>query len=266
MNATINKSGLIYPDLSYSIIGAAMDVHNELGPGWDEWDYHRSMIEALRRKGHKVMSHERKDLVHRGSAVDNFELDLLIDDLIILELKHLKSDFHPKHCTQIINYLMRWEKRLGILINFGLERLSYRRFPHDPVKGTMHYTGKWEELNGQLSRPCKHVKDAVNRILENPGFGYGVRVFKKLLMAELIDLDAMAVRPVQNPAFGALTLGSRELDCILVDLEVLVSVSATGESSAVDLAYLKSYMKQMGVSFGMLIDIGSSDIQLKGVL
>ena len=69
MKKTIDKQGVIYPELSYSIVGAAMDVHNELEPGWDEWDYHRAMIESLGAVGHKVISHERKVLMHRDNAV-----------------------------------------------------------------------------------------------------------------------------------------------------------------------------------------------------
>ena len=91
-----------------------MDVHNGLGPGWEEWDYHRAMIESLIAKGHDVVSHERKELVHRSKVADHFELDLLVDDSVILELKHIRSDFHPVHYTQLINYLKGWGKRLGI--------------------------------------------------------------------------------------------------------------------------------------------------------
>lgn len=258
---------LLYPELSYSIVGAAMDVHNDLGPGWDEWDYHRAMIEALDKRGHVVVSHERRDLIHRGRAVDLFELDLLVDDLIIIELKHIKSDFHPKHSTQLINYLKQWEKRLGILVNFGLERLAYKRMPFDPVSATIIHTGKWSELVDGIPFLCKRIEMAVEGIRHVHGYGYGASVFQKLLLAELTGPGSVAFKPVLSPNYGSLNLGDRELDCICVDTGVLVSVSTTGQNaSAADRAYLKSYMKKMSISFGVLIDIGSSEIQLKGIL
>ena len=258
---------MIYPELSYSIIGAAMEVHNGLGPGWDEWDYHLALVDALEAKGHRVVSHERMSLIHRESVVDHFEMDLLVDDLIVLELKHIKTDFHPEHFTQTINYLKRWGKRLGILVNFGRERLAYTRVPYDPVAGSLQVTGKWEALAEQLPSVSERVAGAVNGILEAHGYGYGVSVFQKILISELCFLGSLAVQPIVTPSYGKRAFDSRIIDCVSVDSKVLVSITATGRNaSSTDLAYLKSYMNQTNICHGIVIDIGNSDIQLKGVL
>lgn len=244
-----------------------MDVHNGLGPGWDEWDYHRAMIEALCARGHETVSHARKSLVHRGAVVDHFELDLLVDNLIILELKHIKSDFHPEHIAQTINYLKRWAKRLGVLVNFGAERLFYRRIPYDSVSGRIQHTGKWYELNSRIPLCCRRVEEALEGVLQQHGYGYSVSVFKKLMMSEFEHQETVAIHPLISPVFWALKLEDRELDSILVDSALLVSFSATGrDASSLDLAYMKSYMKQLGISFGILIDIGNAEIQMKGIL
>ena len=267
MNDTVKNSNLIYPELSFSIIGSAMDVHNQLGPGWDEWDYHRSMIESLVAKGHHVMSHERKTLLHRGQIADRFELDLLVDDLILLELKHIRSDFHPIHYTQLINYLKRWDKRLGILINYGLERLNYRRIPFDVSPWSITQVGKWSELESRYSSLCKKLVLALQSIFQQHGIGYGVSVYKKMLMIELEHLETRSVFPIFSPRYGALELGERVVDAILMDSNLLVSFSASGYgASSTDLAYLKCYMRQMGISCGALIDVGSPCVKLKGVL
>jgi len=264
---TLNRPDVIYPDLSYSIVGAAMSVHNGLGPGWDEWDYHRAMIETLRAKGHVVVSHDRKDLIHRGSAVDLFELDLMVDGLIVLELKHIKSAFHPENYTQIINYLKRWGKRLGILINFGLERLASKRIPYDPIRGGVYGSGKWEELLRQDAVLCELILTAVNGVLDVHGYGYGVQAFQNLLIEEFRFLGSLSSKPTLTPQYRNLRMENREIDCIVLDSGMFVSVSASGcGSSSADLAYLKSYMKQSGIPCGVLIDIGSSDIQVKGVM
>ena len=258
---------MIYPELSYAIIGAAMEVHNGLGPGWDEWDYHLALIDALEAKGHRVVSHERMSLIHRGSVVDHFELDLLVDDLIVLELKHIKTDFHPEHFTQTINYLKRWGKRLGILINFGMERLAYTRVPYDTVVGNMHVRGKWDALAERLPSVSERVAGAVTGILETHGYGYGVSVFQKILISELCFLGSVAAQSIVIPSYGKRAFDSRAIDCVSVDSKVLVSVTATGRNaSSTDLAYLKSYMKQTNICNGIVIDIGNPDIQLKGVL
>lgn len=258
---------IIYPDLSYSVIGCAMDVHNELGSGWEEWDYHRAMIRALESKGHIVVSHERSDLLCREMAIDHFELDLLVDDLVILELKRIRQDFHPEHYVQIINYLKHWGKRLGILINFGLERLTYKRVPFDSIVGSVEFTGKWIELEKAFPEHYAGVLASVQTILENSGYGYGVNVFKNLLMAEFMSRELSAIKPFHAPAYRGMQLESRELDCILLGGHVLISLTAAGRgSSSADLACLKSYMKQLAIPCGLLVDVGSPEIHLKGVL
>lgn len=156
--------------------------------------------------------------MHRGKAVDHFELDLLVDGLIILELKHIKTDFHPEHYTQIINYLKCWDKRLGILINFGFERLAHKRIPHDQVVRTVHSSGKWEELERRGLSMCKRLADAVKGVLSEHGYGYGVQTFHNLLVEELGFLGAEASNSILAPVYGDLVLKNREMDCVLVDI------------------------------------------------
>lgn len=240
-----------------------MDVHNGLGPGWDEWDYHRAMIKALKKRGHVVLSHDRKGLEHRGLVVDHFELDLLVDDLVILELKHIKSNFHQKHYTQIINYLKLWDKRLGILINYGLEKLRYQRVPFTPVQVSVRNIGSWHELQSQNREV---VALAVDAIISRQGMGFSVEVFKKLLWAELKHCGVEAVKPSLSPRLGGLSFGERTVDTILIDMDLMVMVSASStDTSAADLGYLKTYMKQARVLEGILVNIGSSEFQLRGV-
>ncbi|MBT8045975.1 MAG: GxxExxY protein, partial [Pontiella sp.] len=137
---------LIHADLTREIIGAGMDVHNALGPGWDEMDYHLAMLEALAKRGVQAESHLRGNLMHRGEHVDRFELDIIVEDTVVLELKHIQSNFAPEHYAQLINYLKFWKKDLGMLINFGLEQLRFKRIPYTPRSGEVVATGLWDEL------------------------------------------------------------------------------------------------------------------------
>ncbi len=262
----MNKQKLLCPELSYSIIGSAMEVHNELGPGWNEWDYHRAMIESLSSKGHAVLSHNRRDLIHRGSAVGHFELDILVENLVILELKHIKTSFHPIHYTQIINYLKLWDRGLGILINYGLETLRYNRVPYTPAQGNVQHQGMWFRIAEQ-EPCCRLVSNAIEYLLVTHGIGYGIEAFKKLLFAELQYIELEPGIPRFAPRYGELSFEEREIDAILIGSELLLLISASGVgTSAADLASLKSYMNQMHIPYGILINLGKSGIQLRGVL
>jgi len=90
-------SKVLYPDLSYDIMGVAMHVHNKLGPGWDEAAYHMALLHALQLKGLRAASKPRGVLTHRDLTAAQFEMDILVEDLIILELKHLHDDLVSVH-------------------------------------------------------------------------------------------------------------------------------------------------------------------------
>ena len=136
---------LLHEDLTRLIIGAGMDVYNSVGPGWDEWDYHRAMLKALAERSVTAESHERGSLMHRGQFVDRFELDILVEGKVILELKHIRDEFAPEHYVQLISYLKFWKKDLGLLMNFGGDRLRFKRVPYTPRKGMLVMAGKWSD-------------------------------------------------------------------------------------------------------------------------
>jgi len=257
---------LKHPELSHSIIGAAFDVHNELGPGWDEWDYHRAMLESLHSKGLNAESHLRKSLNHRDESVDHFELDILVENKIILELKHIRAGFSDQHYTQIINYLKCWEKDLGILINFGLERLYYKRVPHTPSEGTTSLSGYWTDFEHQHPELAKKIHLSADCILRTHGLGFGASSSQKILFRELAYQNLQPEIPKVSPKFGDITFESRPLNYILLSDKALIAITAFRDTTATDAARLKSGMKQLSIPFGILINFGKSDLTLRGVI
>ena len=106
--------------LSSQIIKAAITVHKELGPGLLESVYHACMLIELRNMGIKVQSEVMLPVVYRGQKVNGqeFRLDLLVDDEIIVELKSV-AKVEPVHKKQLLTYLRLAGKQLGLLINFN---------------------------------------------------------------------------------------------------------------------------------------------------
>lgn len=256
---------LRHPDLSHEIIGAAFDVHNVLGPGWDEWDYHRAMLEALKRRNINTESHLRKNLIHRDEAVDQFELDILVEEKIILELKHIRSGFSDQHYTQIINYLKCWEKDLGIMINFGMERLFYKRVPYTSTPGTISLTEEWNDLKNDDPELAKNIQTAADHIVKLQGLGYGASSSEKILFRELAYQNLKPEIPNVSPKFGELSFETRPFNGILLAGKVLIAATAFRETTAADAARLKSGMKQLTVPFGILINFGKSELTLRCV-
>ena len=120
------SEGLLYGSLTRSIIGCAFDVINELGHGFLESVYENALILALEDAGLTVESQKAIDVRFRGRTVGNFYADLMVEDKVIVELKAV-STLTPEHNAQVINYLNATGIRVGLLINFGNQRLQYKR-------------------------------------------------------------------------------------------------------------------------------------------
>ena len=106
------------------IIGAAIDVHKELGPGLLESVYEACLIEELNRRGLKVESQITFPLLYKGKKLDKeFRIDLLVEDDVIIELKAV-NEILPVHEVQLVTYLKLTGKRLGLLINFNVPVLT----------------------------------------------------------------------------------------------------------------------------------------------
>ena len=107
-------------DLSYKVIGCAMDVYKALGPGLLESVYEKALIQELALAGIPVQSQVEVRMNYKGIDIgEGMRLDLLIDDKIIVELKSVE-ELKPVHHKQLLTYLKLMDKRLGLLINFNV--------------------------------------------------------------------------------------------------------------------------------------------------
>ncbi len=106
-------------DLTYVILGAAIEVHKELGPGLLESIYERCLGHLLIEEGILVSSQQRVPLIFRGLKLDcDLRFDLLVDNLIIVEVKAVER-LMPIHEAQLLTYLNLLSKPKGVLINFN---------------------------------------------------------------------------------------------------------------------------------------------------
>ena len=121
------SGGLLYGDLTRSIIGCAFDVINELGDGFLESVYEKALMVALEDAGIAVESRKAIDVNFRGRIVGNFYADLIVEDKVIVELETVSS-LAPEHSAQVINYLNATGFQVGLLLNFGNPKLQYKRF------------------------------------------------------------------------------------------------------------------------------------------
>ena len=112
-----------HSDLTEKIIACAIEVHRILGPGLLESIYQYALVLELIAAGLKVSTELRVPIIYRGKRLsDDLKLDLLVEDLVIVEIKSVDR-FHPIHLAQLITYLKLANKPRGLLSNFNTTSL-----------------------------------------------------------------------------------------------------------------------------------------------
>ena len=124
-------SEIIYfhKNLTEKIIGACIEVSNELGAGFWESVYEKALLIALGEKGLTVKEQAAIEVRFRNQITGVLYADFLVENKVIIELKAVSS-FKPEHEAQLINYLKASGKQIGLLVNFGKSKLEWKRFAH----------------------------------------------------------------------------------------------------------------------------------------
>ena len=115
-----------YEDLTRKIIGCAYNVFNQLGFGFLESVYKRSLLIELEENGLKAEPEKPLKVYYKGNVVGEFYIDLFVEDKIILELKSVRK-IAKQHEVQLVNYLNGLKRDVGLLINFGPSGVEVKR-------------------------------------------------------------------------------------------------------------------------------------------
>ncbi len=117
---------LVYEELSYVIRGALYEVYNTLGPGFREETYKLDVCNELQRRGVKTAREVGYEVQYKDVVIDVYRADIVVDGKVVLELKAV-DELHPRHTAQLLSYLKASGLHLGMLVNFGKDRLQIVR-------------------------------------------------------------------------------------------------------------------------------------------
>ena len=125
--------------LSNTIIGAAIEVHRELGPGLLESVYEECLRVELESQGLDVKTQVDFPLIYKGKDPGKvFRIDMLVDNVFILELKAVEL-IKPLHEVQLVTYMKLTDTHMGLLINFNVPVL--KEGIKRKINGKIEYTG-----------------------------------------------------------------------------------------------------------------------------
>jgi GxxExxY protein len=100
---TTNETNIVYPDLSYEIMGAVFEVHKKLGSGFLESIYEKALIQELSNRGIIVETQKIIDLTYKNKKIGIHRLDLVVEDKVVVELKTVER-FSVYHKAQLTSY------------------------------------------------------------------------------------------------------------------------------------------------------------------
>ena len=109
--------------LAHAVIGAAIDVHREIGPGFLESVYQNALCHELDLRHIKYVSQAPVSVTYKGHPVGEGRIDILVENRLIVELKAVEA-YEAIHHAQVISYLKATHLSLGLLINFNLPVLK----------------------------------------------------------------------------------------------------------------------------------------------
>lgn len=124
----VRNENLLHRELTDKIIGTFYDVYNELGYGFLEKVYENALAYELCQRGFEVRQQYSIDVYYRDVNVGHYVADLIVNDLVVLELKVVR-ELTIAHINQLYNYLKATDMEVGLLLNFGprpkFERRAY---------------------------------------------------------------------------------------------------------------------------------------------
>lgn len=260
---------LIFKDLTRELIGCFFYVQNTLGVGYDENVYHKALEHHFKKIGIENSSEVRKTLYHRGYKVRSFKADFVISDRIILELKSIQSHFIQANYIQILSELKLWKLPLGLLVNFGLQKVVIERIPFSekPKMIQENYDFIKDRINENDRKILAALRECILYVFEVHGLGYGGIVYRKIIDTEFnyqkINYQNKSPISVQ---FEGEVISEFKMKPIIVENRIICAINALGDKiDFYDIAKLQSYLRALNLQIGIIVNFGKTKLEIKGV-
>jgi GxxExxY protein len=131
MTSGRSNKGYDFDDATGAIIGACIDVHKSLGPGFREITYQRALALESEAAGLEYSREEKIPIYHKGTHIDTRRVDFIVEGCLV-EIK-AKREFDPEDYVQALSYLKASRYPLGLLIDFGRKKAEFKRLVNTPT-------------------------------------------------------------------------------------------------------------------------------------
>lgn len=251
MNDAINS-------LTYKVIGAAISVHQEIGPGLEEADYELGLCEELQAQQIPHQTQQPMPVVYKGIRLDaGYRIDVPVGSLVIVELKSVER-IHPVHEAQLLTYLRLSNRPVGLLINFDVPVLKdgiMRRVMSKAPPVEMSARSEPSDLNA-------HVIDAAIEVHAHLEPGLLRSAYDECLCHELALRGIAFERKKQVPVkYRDVTLPKPAEVDIVVEGQLPVMVVANSERMDLNEARFIGRLKNGAWETGLLFNFGEKTLK-----
>ncbi len=122
-----------YKELTYKIIGCAMEVHKHLGNGFQEVIYQRALAIEMGNQDIEFSREHEMQISYKGQEIGTRRVDFFVEGKIMVEIKAI-INLEDVHLAQAMNYVEAYDLEIGLLINFGAKSLQHKRVHNNKVK------------------------------------------------------------------------------------------------------------------------------------
>jgi GxxExxY protein len=254
--------------LNYGVLGCAYDAFKAVGVGFDEFRYHKIFHHFLIEKGFNARYKVPIQTNHLDEKVADFEVDEIVDDNLVVELKCIQTDFIPDNIAQILTYLKATKIRVGLLINFGLHKAIPKRLIFDEIR-----TPDIESWDNKFfdTFPNRNLLDSIISSIKNIDNSLGIAYYSKIYQTAFsiemrhkkihIENNVQLILKIDNIQFSPY-----EIDFWLIENSFLVAILAGKHKPRIyDFLRMRSYLKCLKLHHGLIIFWSYNNFQIYGI-
>ncbi|NCO55635.1 MAG: hypothetical protein COZ21_12210 [Bacteroidetes bacterium CG_4_10_14_3_um_filter_31_20] len=256
---------MIYPKTVYKIRGIVFDIFNNVVGNWSEDVFEEILKDALEDNDFSVEQQKEFEVYFKGNRVGLYRTDLIVDNKIIIELK-VVPEIYALHKAQIISYLKVTDLKLGILINFGGEKLFIKAYPNN-VSNKKVINTNFDIHKNNLSDKDKNIiapyLEMGKEILETLGPGYFHQIYRRSFWDELNrnNIGFEQIKYLELNYKGKI-YGSKEVRFYKLN-ELLLSIVAVESLNELIVKKFSRYVKHYNCNNGLIINFNNTIVDFR---
>lgn len=244
------------------------EVQNEVGTGRQEEEYHQACVLWFEEHEVTVVSRLPHRLMLRAEEAHCLFPDFVAWNAITIELKAVPRRLNRTELVQLFDYLKYRGDRVGLLVNMGLDRVEVERIVYEPPKTEL--VEKWDywtdQIDGEDRASGLAIRDALRAVYAEHTTAYGEETLTKLVNCALRQQGvSVVVNPTADAFYRHVELHSSPLTCLVVNQRIVLTLSALFDSNDFNISRGKSYLKALGLTWGIAADFGKTRAEIVGI-